>query len=89
MRSWAFIFLIASLATLSVTFLTVIRMANQLKQVAAAERRISFVFLELPQIIREHNRLFPQSGPMLAFWLSIEFLIVWIVCMVFSLATNI
>jgi hypothetical protein len=69
------IFLIAALVTVTVTFLNVIRMANQLKQVAPTERRAS-IFLDLPWIIREHNRLFPQSGPMLAFWLSVIFFLV-------------
>lgn len=69
------IFLIATLVTATVTFLTVSRMANQLKQVAPTERRAS-IFLDLPWIIREHNRFFPQSGPMLAFWLSVIFLLI-------------
>ena len=80
------IFLIAALVTAAVTFLNVIRMANQLKQVAPTERRVS-IFLDLPWIIREHSRLFPQSGSMLAFGLSVIFLLVWLTCMVFSLAT--
>jgi hypothetical protein len=81
------IFLIATLVTAAVTFLNVSRMANQLKQVAPTERRAS-IFLDLPWIIREHNRLFPQSGPMLAFWLSLIFLFVWLTGIVFSLATH-
>jgi hypothetical protein len=40
-------------------------MFNQIKQIAATERRISSIFLDLRGIIREHNRLFPQSGRML------------------------
>jgi len=57
------IFLIATLVTATVTFLTVSRMANQLKQVAPTERRAS-IFLDLPWIIREPNRLLPpRAGP--------------------------
>jgi hypothetical protein len=78
------IFLLASVITAAVTFLIVGRMANQLKQVAPAERKTS-VLLGLPWIIREHSRLFPQSGPMLAFWLSVIFLGVWLSCVAFSL----
>jgi hypothetical protein len=78
------IFLLASVVTAAVTFLIVGRMANQLKQVASAERKTS-ILLGLPWIIREHSRLFPQSGPMLAFWLSVIFLGVWLSCVAFSL----
>ena len=78
------IFLAAAGLTAAVTFLIVGRMANQLRQVAPAERKTSLL-LGLPWIIREHNRLFPQSGPMLAFWLSVIFLVVWLTCVVFSL----
>ena len=78
------IFLLASVVTAAVTFLIVGRMANQLKQVASAERKTS-ILLGLPWIIREHSRLFPQSGPMLAFWLSVIFLLVWLSCVAFSL----
>ena len=77
------IFLLASVVTAAVTFLIVGRMANQLKQVAPAERKTS-ILLGLPWIIREHSRLFPQSGPMLAFWLSVIFLGVWLSCVAFS-----
>jgi len=77
------IFLLASMVTAAVTFLIVGRMANQLKQVAPGERKTS-ILLGLPWIIREHSRLFPQSGPMLAFWLSVIFLVVWLSCVVFS-----
>ena len=78
------IFLLASVITAAVTFLIVGRMANQLKQVAPGERKTS-ILLGLPWIIREHSRLFPQSGPMLAFWLSVIFLGVWLSCVAFSL----
>ena len=78
------IFLLASMVTAAVTFLIVGRMANQLKQVAPGERKTS-ILLGLPWIIREHSRLFPQSGPMLAFWLSVIFLLVWLSCVAFSL----
>jgi hypothetical protein len=78
------IFLTAAVLTAAVTFLIVGRMANQLRQAAPAERKTSLL-LGLPWIIREHSRLFPQSGPMLAFWLSVIFLVVWLTCVVFSL----
>jgi hypothetical protein len=81
------IFLIAALITATVTLLIVSKMANQLKQTAPTARRTS-IFLDLPWIIRQHNRSFPQSGPMLAFWLSVIFLLVWVTCIVFSLATH-
>lgn len=88
MYSSAIIFLVAALVTASATFFIVSRMANQLRQITSTERRISSVFLDLPRIIREHNRLFPQSRPMLGFWLSLIFLLVWLSCMVFSLAVH-
>ena len=75
------------MVTAAVTFLIVGRMANQLRQVAPAERKTS-IFLALPSILREHSRLFPQSGPMLAFWLSVIFLFVWLTCVVFSLVRH-
>jgi hypothetical protein len=68
-------------------FRNVNRMANQLKQIAPTERRVS-IFLDLPWIIQQHNRRFPQSGPMLAFWLSVLFLLVWLTCIAFSLVTH-
>lgn len=80
-------FLLAVLVTATATFFLVKRMANQLNQSAPTGRRTS-VFLDLPWIVREHYRLFPQSGPMLAFWLSVIFLLVWLACVVFSLATH-
>jgi hypothetical protein len=81
-------FLMAALVTVGVAFLIVRRMANQLNQGSATERRIPSIFLDLPRIVREHNRLFPRSSPMLAFWLSLEFLLIWLACMVMSLAIN-
>jgi hypothetical protein len=80
--------LIAGLFTVSVTLFIVNRMANRLRQIVRAERRISSSSLELPRIIREYERLFPHSQPMLAFWLSVEFLLIWLTCMLFSLAMN-
>ena len=88
MHALAIMFLIAALATVSLTFLIVNRMADRLRRIAPTERRISSNFLELPWIIREHERLFPHSEPMLAFWLSLEFLLIWLTCMLFSLAMN-
>ena len=81
------IFLLASLLTATVAMLIVSRLAKQLKQGAPTERKVS-IFLDLPSIIREHHRLFPQSMPMLAFWLSVIFLIVWLASLVVSLATH-
>jgi hypothetical protein len=86
MSTWAIMFLILTLVTVSVIFFLVNRMANRLRQIPPTERRISSNFLELPWVIREHERLFPRSEPMLAFWLSVEFLLVWLTCMLFSLA---
>lgn len=80
-------FLVAALVTASVTFANVRRMANRLKQATPTERRAS-IFLDLTWIIREHNRRFPQSEFMLAFWLSIIFLLVWLTCLALSLATH-
>lgn len=88
MHRWGIIFSTAALVSASVTFVIVRRMANQLKQVDTTQGRISSIFLDLPWIVREHNRLFAQSGPMLAFWLSVEFLLVWLVCMGFSLVMS-
>ncbi len=78
----------AALLTVSMTFLIVRRMVSQLKQNAATERRISSIFLDLRRIIREHSRLFPQSGLLLAFWLSLIYLAIWLAGMVLSLATD-
>ena len=86
MSPLAIMFLIAVLATVGVIFFIVNRMANRLRQIAPTKRRISSNLLELPWVIREHERLFPRSEPMLAFWLSVEFLLVWLTCMLFSLA---
>ncbi len=82
------IFVGAALVTVSVTFLIVRRMVNQLKQIGATERRISSIFLDLRRIIREHNRLFPQSDLQLAFWLTLIYLAIWLTGMVLSLATD-
>lgn len=80
-------FLVAALVTAAATLLNVGRMAKRLKRVAPTERRAS-LFLDLPWILREHNRQFPRSEMMLAFWLSIIFLLVWITCLALSLATH-
>jgi hypothetical protein len=81
----AIIFVVAALLTALVSMLLVSRMAKQLKQAAPPRRRAS-LFLDLHRILREHYRLFPQSGAMLAFWLSVIFLLVWLTCIVFSLS---
>lgn len=81
------LFLIAALVTAAVSILIVRRMATQLHQVAPGERRGS-ILLDLPKIIHEHNRRFPRSEPMLAFWLTIIFLLVWLSCLAVSLATH-
>jgi hypothetical protein len=87
LSSGTIIFLVAALLTATVTLLIVSRLAQQLKHVTPTGRKVS-IFLDLPWIIREHYRLFPQSGPMLAFWLSIIFLLVWLTCLVFNLAEH-
>jgi len=84
----AVIFLGAALVTVSFTFFIVGRILDQLKHVAALERRISSIFLDPRCIIREHNRLFPRSGLMLAFWLSLVYLVIWLACMALSLALD-
>jgi len=80
-------FLAAALVTAAIAFLLVGRMARQLGQSAPTGRKTSLL-LDLPSILREHHRLFPQSGPMLAFWLAVIFLLVWTACSVFSWATR-
>jgi hypothetical protein len=84
----AVIFFGAALITISVTFLIVSRMINQIEHVVAPERRISSIFWDPRCIIREHTRLFPQSGLMLAFWLSIIHVVVWLAAMALSLAMH-
>jgi hypothetical protein len=79
-------FLISALVTVGVTFLIVRRMASQLNQGSAPERRIPSIFLDLPRIVREYNHLLPRSELMLAFWLSLEFFFIWLTCIVFSVA---
>ena len=81
-------FLIATVATALVNLIILGKMANQLKHGGPGERRVS-AFLDLPWIVREHNRSFPQSGSMLAFWLSVIFLVVWVSCLVVSLGAHI
>ncbi len=82
------IFVGAALVTVGMTFLILRRMVNQLKQIASPERSISSIFLDLRSIIREYGRLFPQSGLLLAFWLSLIYLAIWLAGMVLSLATG-
>jgi len=81
----AVIFFGAALATVSFTFFIVGRILDELKHVAALERRIS---LDPRCIIREHNRFFPQSELMLAFWLSLIYLAIWLASMALSLAMD-
>lgn len=61
MLLWAVVFFGAAVVTVSMTLLIVSRMVRQLVEVVAPERRISSSFLDPRLIIREHNRLFPQS----------------------------
>jgi len=84
----AVIFFGAALVTVSFTLFVVGRILDQLKNVAALERRISSILLDPRCIIREHNRFFPQSELMLAFWLSIIYLVIWLACMALSLAMD-
>jgi hypothetical protein len=58
-------------------------------EIVTPERRISSSFLNPRLIIREHNRLFPQSELMLAFWLSIIHLVICLSGMALSLAMDI
>lgn len=88
MLLWAVIFFGAALVTVSMTLLIVSRMVSQLMKIVAPERRISASFLDPRLIIREHNRLFPQSGLMLAFWLSIIHVVIWLSSMLLSLAMD-
>jgi uncharacterized protein involved in cysteine biosynthesis len=76
-------FLVAAVATAIASFFLVGKMADQLKRASSAERKTS-VLLNLAGIVREHDRSFPRSELMLAFWLSIIFLVVWLACLVFS-----
>jgi hypothetical protein len=89
MLLWAIIFFGAALVTVSMTLLIVSRMVGQLVQIVTPERRISSSFLNPRLIIREHNRLFPQSELMLAFWLSIIHLVICLSGMALSLAMDI
>jgi len=89
MLLWAVIFFGAALVTVSMILLIVRRMVSQLMKIVAPERRISSNFLDPRLIVREHNRLFPQSGLMLAFWLSIIHLVVWLSGLVLSLAMDV
>lgn len=84
----AVIFLGAALVTVSFTLFVVGRILDQLKQVAALERRIFSISLDPRRIIREHNRFFPQSELMLAFWLSLIYVVIWLACMTLSLAMD-
>jgi hypothetical protein len=89
MLLWAVIFFGAALVTVSMTLLIVGRMAHQLMESIAPERRISPSFLDPRLIIREHNRLFPQSELMMAFWLSIIHLVICLSGMALSLAMDV
>jgi len=84
----AVIFFGAALVTASMTSLIVSRMMTQLKQIAGPEQRIYSISLDPRCIIREHSRLFPQSDLMLAFWLSIICLVIWLACMALSLVMD-
>lgn len=88
MLLWAVIFFGAALVTLNIIFFIVSRMVNQLKHTAASKRMISAISLNPGRIIREYNRLFPQSGLVLAFWLSLIYLVVWLSSMLLSLAMD-
>ena len=89
MLLWAVIFFGAALVTVSIALLIVGRMVRQLMEIIAPERRISSSFLDPRLIIREHNRLFPQSELMLAFWLSIIHLVIRLSGMALSLAMDV
>ena len=89
MLLWAVIFFGAALVTVSMTLLIVSRMVSQLTKIVASERRISSNFLDPRNIINEHNRLFPQSELMLAFWLSIIHLVICLSGMALSLAMDV
>jgi hypothetical protein len=89
MLLWAVIFFGAALVTVSMSLLIVRRMISQLMKIVAAERRISPNFLDPRNIINEHNRLFPQSELMLAFWLSIIHLVICLSGMALSLAMDV
>jgi hypothetical protein len=80
-------FLVAAVTTATVTFFLVGKMASQLKRASPTEKK-AYNFFNLTEIVRGHDRAFPRSGPMLAFWLSVIFLVVWLACLVFSLRTH-
>lgn len=82
----AVIFFSAALVAASVVFLTFSTMVNQLKQIGVPKRTLSQILLDPRGIVREHNRLFPQSSLMLAFWFSLIFLVVCLSSMVLTLA---
>lgn len=86
MLLWAVIFFGAALVTASMIFLIVSRMVDQ---IVAPEQRISSNFLDPRLIIRGHNRLFPQSDLMLAFWLLIINLDIWLSGIALTLAMDV
>jgi len=81
------IFVLAALLTAIAAVYVVRRMAGELKRIAPTERRVSFP-IDLPGILREHQRAFPQSDAMLAFWLCVMFLLVWLASIAFSCLTH-
>ena len=80
-------FLVATAGTAALSFFLVGKMAEQLKRARPGERKAP-TFLNLPGVVREYDRAFPRSGLMLAFWLSVIFLVVWVACLVFSLRAH-
>lgn len=85
----AAVFLGAALVTISVLFLIVCKMVSQLEQIVATKRRVSSNLFDLRRIIREHASLFPQSGLMLAFWLTIINLVAWLSGVALSLVMQV
>jgi hypothetical protein len=84
MHALVIISLVGSLLFAALAIIFVHRMASDLLRLASAEERKSWPLSQIRGIIREHGRFFPASQTMLGFWLTLEYFVISLVCIVYG-----
>jgi hypothetical protein len=79
------VFLVAMSLSSIATLFFLCRIAKNVYQAQAKQKRKLSILFGAPQIIRAHQELFPNHESMLWFWLSLITLLIWLSGLLFRL----